>query len=213
MPTATTPAPRGCFTACHPCPPSAAEPGAHVLIVGRSCPWAHRAWLVWSLRQLHGDSIELLVVEPDPKAGRWRFQRPFLGCNTLQELYRRSGAAAQQRATVPVLVHRPRGAGGGGRERPADRTAQPVARARWDLDLAPPSSRRPSQHWRELLQDAVNDGVYRCGFARNQEAYDRAETALFAALDQAEAALQSAGHSPGSRAPSRAWPMCSCSPP
>ena len=86
-------------------PAQAAEPGRHVLIVGRSCPWAHRAWLVWALRGLES-GIELLVVDPDPQAGRWVFAQPFLGCTTLQQLYRRAGAAPEARATVPVLVDR-----------------------------------------------------------------------------------------------------------
>lgn len=58
-----------------PLPADAAAPGSHVLIVGRSCPWAHRAWLTWSLRGLAA-SIALEVVEPDPAAGRWRFPSP-----------------------------------------------------------------------------------------------------------------------------------------
>ena len=187
--------PKAAFTALPPLPADAAQPSQHVLIVGRSCPWAHRAWLVWTLRQLQ-DSIELLVVEPDPEAGRWRFQTPFLGCSTLQDLYRGSGAAAQQRATVPVLVHRPS----------AQVVLSESARLiellnQWpapdgSVDLAPPDRTRAIQPWRDLFQGAVNDGVYRCGFARNQNAYDRAETALFAALDQAEAALQGADAQP-----------------
>jgi hypothetical protein len=48
------------FTTLPPVPDDAGEPGAHVLIVGRSCPWAHRAALVHSLRGLAG-TIELLV--------------------------------------------------------------------------------------------------------------------------------------------------------
>ena len=94
--------PPGAFVAKPKLPRSAGTPGSHVLIVGRSCPWAHRAWLVWQLRQLQ-QSIDLLVVEPDPKAGRWRFNTPFRGCQTLQELYRAAGADPNQRAPVPVL--------------------------------------------------------------------------------------------------------------
>ena len=187
--------PASAFSALPPLPATAAEPQSHVLIVGRSCPWAHRAWLVWTLRQLQ-DSIELLVVEPDPEAGRWRFNTPFLGCSTLQELYRRSGAAANQRATVPVLVDRSSGRvvlGESARliellnQWPAPMTAP---------DLAPPELRAQVGSWRDLFQGAVNDGVYRCGFARNQTAYDRAEGELFAALDEAEAALAMADAEP-----------------
>ncbi len=100
--------PAAAFTALPPLPSDADHPGAHVLIVGRSCPWAHRAWLTWTLRQL-GRSIDLLVVEPDPAAGRWRFLEPFEDCLTLVDLYRRSGADPRARATVPALWSRGQG--------------------------------------------------------------------------------------------------------
>ncbi|MEB3308262.1 MAG: glutathione S-transferase C-terminal domain-containing protein [Cyanobacteriota bacterium] len=171
-----------------PALPAAAEvPGRFALIVGRSCPWAHRAWLVWALRGL-ADNLDVVVVEPDPQAGRWVFSSPFEGCQTLAELYARSGAA-DRRATVPVLVDREeRRIVLGESARLIELLnlwpAPPAAR-----DLAP-DDRAPSIcHWRELLQDAVNDGVYRCGFARNQAAYDRAEQSLFLVLDQAEQTL------------------------
>ncbi|MFZ9849217.1 MAG: glutathione S-transferase family protein [Vulcanococcus sp.] len=175
-----------------PLPPHAAEAGGHLLIVGRSCPWAHRAWLTWTLRRLH-TSIDLVVAQPDPAAGRWCFAEPLLGCSTLQELYRRAGADPAQRATVPVLVERRTGrivVGESARliellngwPAPADAP-----------DLEPAGLEAPIQGWRERFQHAVNDGVYRCGFARTQAAYDRAEAALFSALEEAEQALQSGG--------------------
>ena len=183
------------FNALPPLPANAAEAGSHVLIVGRSCPWAHRAWLVWALRLLQ-PAITLLIVEPDPQAGRWRFRTPFLGCNTLQELYRRSGADASQRATVPVLVE-----AGSGRVVLGESARLIELLNQWPAaapahDLAPEALIPEITRWRELLQGAVNDGVYRCGFARNQAAYDRAESELFAALDQAESALASPGAGP-----------------
>ncbi|MEN9541539.1 MAG: hypothetical protein RLZZ459_1630 [Cyanobacteriota bacterium] len=180
--------PKAAFTELPPLPSDAAEPGAHVLIVGRSCPWAHRAWLVWTLRQLQS-SIELLVVEPDPKAGRWRFTTPFLSCTTLQELYQRSGAPAQQRATVPVLVHRRSGQVVLGESARLIELLNEWPAPSGSADLAPVEKSAAITRWRELFQGAVNDGVYRCGFARTQAAYDRAEAALFAALDAAESAL------------------------
>lgn len=187
--------PAAAFSALPPLPTNAAEPGSHVLIVGRSCPWAHRAWLVWTLRQLQ-NSIELLVVEPDPEAGRWRFGTPFLGCSTLQELYRRSGATTDQRATVPVLVER-----SSGRVVLGESARLIELLNQWPApaeapDLAPAELSAGIEGWRELFQGAVNDGVYRCGFARNQSAYDRAESELFAALEQAEAALGTSGAGP-----------------
>ncbi len=181
--------PAGAFTTLPPLPANAAAAGSHVLIVGRSCPWAHRAWLVHSLRGLSG-SIDLLVVEPDPAAGRWRFAEPFEGCSTLAELYRRSGGSQRQTATVPALWSR----------QEQRILVNESARLIELLDLwptaldaprlAPETQLEAIDHWRQRFQDDVNDGVYRCGFARNQAAYDEAESALFRALEEADQALR-----------------------
>ncbi|MGB7565481.1 MAG: glutathione S-transferase C-terminal domain-containing protein [Prochlorococcaceae cyanobacterium] len=189
--------PASAFAAAPELPAGAAEPGGHVLIVGRSCPWAHRTWLVWSLRRLQ-TSIERLVVEPDPERGRWRFVEPFEGASALIELYRRSGSPAGARATVPALYDRRQG------RIVANESAVLIDLLnRWPApdgapegpspDLAPAELNEPIARWRELFQSAVNDGVYRCGFARNQGAYDRAEAVLFAALEEAEAELAARG--------------------
>lgn len=188
--------PAAAFTALPPLPPSAGEPGRHVLIVGRSCPWAHRAWLVWQLRQLQA-SIALLVVEPDPRAGRWRFSTPFLGCHTLQELYRRAGADPAQRATVPVLVEQGSGAVVLGESARLIELLNSWPAPTQAPDLAPEGLAGAVGQWRNLFQSAVNDGVYRCGFARTQAAYDRAEAELFHALEQAECSLAAAEAEPG----------------
>jgi putative glutathione S-transferase len=171
--------PAGAFSVLPPLPNDAAAADGHVLIVGRSCPWAHRAWLVWSLRGL-GASITLVVVDPDPAEGRWRFAEAFEGCQTLVELYQRSGADAGQRATVPALYSR--------RERRilVGESARLIELLnRWPSadapNLEPAPQQAASEQWRDRLQSSVNDGVYRCGFARTQGAYDRAEAALFEA--------------------------------
>ncbi|MEB3322170.1 MAG: glutathione S-transferase C-terminal domain-containing protein [Synechococcaceae cyanobacterium] len=179
--------PAAAFAELPPLPDDAGRPGGHVLIVGRSCPWAHRAWLVWTLRGLAG-TIDPLVVEPDPQAGRWRFSEPFEGCTTLAELYRSSGAPPGLPATVPVLWSRRR------RRVVVGESARLIELLNaWPSpgapDLEPPPRREAINAWRSRLQESVNDGVYRCGFARTQDAYDEAESALFATLEQVEAAL------------------------
>ena len=179
--------PSSAFDQLPPPPDNAGQNGGHVLIVGRSCPWAHRAWLVWALRRLH-PSIELLVVEPDPQAGRWRFTAPFEGCQTLAELYRRCGAPADTRATVPALYSRAQ------QRIVLSESARLIELLnRWPggaRDLEPLAQAVSTAQWRERLQHQVNDGVYRCGFARNQAAYDRAETALFDTLSALDADLE-----------------------
>jgi putative glutathione S-transferase len=169
-------------------PERAGEPDRHVLIVGRSCPWAHRAWLLWALRGL-GASIELLVVDPDPAAGRWVFTEPFLGCTSLQQLYALAGADPQARATVPVLVDRQERRIVLGESARLIELLNQWPAAPGTPDLEPGEQGAAIASWRERLQHAVNDGVYRCGFARNQAGYDRAEQALFGVLEQAEQAV------------------------
>jgi putative glutathione S-transferase len=181
--------PEGAFTRLPPLPSDAGEDGAYGLIVGRSCPWAHRAWLVWTLRGLES-SLPLLSVAPDPEAGRWRFTEPFLGCATLADLYRRAGGNRQARATVPLMVHRASG------RILVNESARVIELLnRWPAaadapDLEPAGDQEAIHAWRERFQDAVNDGVYRCGFARSQAAYDSDQAALFAALAEANQALE-----------------------
>ena len=160
-----------------------------LLILGRSCPWAHRTWLVHQLRRL-GSSVTPLIARADHRAGRWQLDPPWQGCHTLLELYQHCGAPPSYRATVPVLVD-PSGPRILGNE-----SAQLVELFNeWPApdgapDLAAAHQRGEIDRWQSLLQPAVNDGVYRCGFARTQAAYDRAETDLFNALQQVEQALQ-----------------------
>ena len=177
-----------------PTRPVAGRPAAErpLLILGRSCPWAHRTWLVHTLRRLD-ESLTSLMAEADHQAGRWQLNPPWRNCSTLLELYRHCGAPPTHRATVPVLMD------------PLEQrilgneSAQLVELLnRWPAaeeapDLAPEDLQAPIATWQELLQPAVNDGVYRCGFARNQAAYDRAENALFAALDEVEHSLRTRG--------------------
>ena len=179
--------PGSAFATTPPLPPDASEPGAHVLIVGRSCPWAHRAWLTHTLRQL-GGSIALEVVDPDPEAGRWRFSRPFEGCDTLAALYRASGADPTLPATVPALYSR------GSRRIVVNESARLIELLdAWPSpapQLWPQARRTEIDSWRQRFQEQVNDGVYRCGFARNQAAYDEAEQELFDTLVATDRHLQ-----------------------
>ena len=163
-----------------------------LLILGRSCPWAHRTWLVHTLRGL-GSSLNILMAQADHQAGRWQLDPPWQSCHSLLELYRHCGAPPSHRATVPVLMDplEPRILG--------NESAQLVELLnRWPAaaeapDLAPEDLGEAIATWQTLLQHSVNDGVYRCGFARNQAAYDRAEQALFMALAKVESSLASHG--------------------
>ncbi len=168
------------------------------LIIGRSCPWAHRTWLVYQLRGL-SSSINLLIAKVDKKAGRWAIEPSWLGCNSLLGLYEKCGQPPSHRATVPVLIDPIYSS----RKKPeiiGNESSQLIkVLNQWPTDsqiapdLSPINLQEKISDWQVLLQNSVNDGVYRCGFARNQSAYDKACKELFQALGKIELSLSKEG--------------------
>ena len=72
------------------------------LIVGKSCPWAHRAWMVYEIKGLK-KSINLHIAQVDNAGGRWILDPPIKGCKSLQELYRKCGNYQSKRSTFTLL--------------------------------------------------------------------------------------------------------------
>ncbi len=167
------------------------------LIVGRSCPWAHRTWLVYKLCNLE-NSLRLVIAKADHKAGQWKIDPPWLGCNSLLALYRRCNTPPSHRATVPALID-PNFESKNFPKLLGNESAQLVeVLNQWPTnsntaDLYPPKLQEDIEKWQTLLQTSVNDGVYRCGFARNQAAYDKACVELFEAIKQVEQSLSRKG--------------------
>jgi putative glutathione S-transferase len=64
-----------------------------------------------------------------------------------------------------------------------------VSPAAADIDLYPEELHAEIDAVNEWVYSDINNGVYKCGFAQSQEAYDEAANALFASLDRAEAIL------------------------
>jgi glutathionyl-hydroquinone reductase len=168
-------------------------PSAHryKLMVGQGCPWAHRAVVVWTLKGLE-HVIDLVPVVPAPEQGGWVFEQPEAGCHRLAELYQLAHPDYRGRNTVPVLW---------------DSHTQTIVNNESaeiivilnsafnddalhpDLDLNPADLQPEIDRWNELIYTPVNNGVYRCGMAQTQAAYDQAISELFTTLDQLEAAL------------------------
>src|SRR5690606_6031607 len=74
-----------------------------------------------------------------------------------------------------------------------------------DTDSYPKALRGEIDRITELTYHGVNNGVYRCGFARTQEAYDEAYDTLFAALDELEARLGRQRYLVGSQITEADW--------
>lgn len=161
-----------------------------ILIIGKSCPWAQRTWLTYLLKELE-DNLNLIIVNPSPSKGKWAFNKTYLGCQYLEDLYIKCDSNLNHRATVPALIdcyymnkNKPKLL--------CNESSQIIEILnKWpsnksSIDLAPKELTSKINFWSELLQTTVNDGVYRCGFARNQYSYDLASAELFNSLNQLE---------------------------
>jgi putative glutathione S-transferase len=72
-------------------------------------------------------------------------------------------------------------------------------------DYYPQELRNEIDRINDFVYENVNNGVYRAGFARSQEAYEEAFLALFAALDRLEARLSGQRYLAGRRLTEADW--------
>ena len=181
------------------------EAGRYRLYVAYTCPWASRVLAIRAMKGLQ-DRIPVTVVEPALTDQGWRFgnfpgssgAEPLHGATYLHELYTRADPAYTGRATVPLLWDTVHDTAVNNEsadllrmlneafndQLPADRAA---------IDLYPFELHAEIDALNEWMYPRVNNGVYRCGFATTQEAYDEAVESLFDALDSLEDRLLNHG--------------------
>lgn len=167
------------------------EPGRYRLIVARACPWANRAIIVRRLLGLE-QVISIGFCGPTHDQRSWTFDLdpggvdPVLKIPRLQEAYFARFPGYLKGITVPAIVDVPTGAV----------VTNDFARITLDLStqwtayhrdgapqLYPEPLRGEIDEVAAHIYTEINNGVYRCGFAGSQQAYDAAYDRLFAALD------------------------------
>jgi putative glutathione S-transferase len=172
------------------------EPGRYRLVVSLACPWAHRAVIVRKLLGLE-DAISLAVVDPIRDEQGWRFtldpgeQDPVLGIRYLAEAYQASDPDYQGRVTVPAIVDTVSGlvVTNDYPQITLDLSTEWVDFHRPGAPQLIPAERQEMDELIAEIYSDVNNGVYRCGFATSQEAYETAYDALFERLDALEQRL------------------------
>ncbi|WP_433130568.1 glutathione S-transferase family protein [Micromonospora sp. CA-240977] len=167
------------------------EAGRYRLIWCRACPWAHRARIVRGLLGLD-DAISLGTVDPIRDERGWAFALdpdgfdPVLGVSFLSEAYLATDPDYTGRVTVPALVDTLTGrvVTNDYPQLTLDLTTEWRSLHAPDApDLYPVALRPEMDALMAEIHADVNNGVYRCGFATSQEAYEEAFRALFARLD------------------------------
>jgi len=174
-----------------------AEAGRYHLYVSLACPWAHRALILRSLKGLE-PIIGVSVVSWLMGERGWTFDRDhgstgdaLDGLQYLYERYTQDDPCYTGRVTVPVLWDRQA-------QRIVNNESADIVRlfnhafddlTGNDLDLYPSALQPTIDGLNARIYPAINNGVYRAGFATTQQAYEEAFDALFAELDQLEQLL------------------------
>jgi len=171
--------------------------GRYHLYVSLACPWAHRTIIVRKIMGLDA-AIGMTVVDPIRDERGWRFGEgpgfspdPVNGFAFLSEAYIATEPGYAERVTVPVLWDTQT-------RRIVSNSDDDIMRmfetefsvfARDPMDLYPMEHRAEIDALNTGIYEAVNDGVYRAGFATRQHAYEHAARRVFVTLDDLETRL------------------------
>lgn len=174
-----------------------AEAGRYHLYVAWACPWAHRTLIFRALKGLE-DMIGVSIVHSRLKERGWTFDDgpdvvpdPIFGAATLYEIYQKARTDVTGRATVPVLFDKQTGT-------IVSNESSEIIRmfnSAFDEIGAKPGDYYPEALRAEIdavnarVYDTFNNGVYRSGFAKTQDAYDAAVSEVFETMDWLEERL------------------------
>ncbi|MNF35616.1 Glutathionyl-hydroquinone reductase YqjG [compost metagenome] len=174
-----------------------AKAGRYHLYVSLACPWAHRTLILRKLKGLES-LIDVSVVSWLMREHGWTFDKQTGSSgdaldhfNFLHQRYTRDDPHYTGRVTVPLLWDKKQ-------QRIVNNESAEIIRmfnSAFDgltgnrLDFYPEALRGQIDALNERIYPAVNNGVYRAGFATSQNAYEQAFDELFAELDHLEQLL------------------------
>jgi putative glutathione S-transferase len=181
--------------------------GRHHLYVSYACPWAHRTLIVRRIKGLD-DTVGASFVHPYRDERGWAFaggehRDDVHGWGFLSEGYLATDPGFEGRVSVPVLWDRHDG-------RVVNNESADIIRMlnAWGdegPDLYPEDLREEIDAVNDVVYENVNNGVYRTGFAKTQEAYEEAFGALFDTLADLDERLGSQRYLAGDRITEADW--------
>ena len=193
-----------------------AEAGRYHLYVAYTCPWAHRTQIFLALKKLTG-LISVAIAVPGLREQGWTFEDnpAFPDCTPdrvngfryLHQAYSASNPHYTGKVTVPTLWDKKT-------KRIVNNKSSEIIRmlnlefgalGADPTDFYPKHLRAEIDRINAQVYTNVNNGVYRCGFARSQAAYDEAYDALFATLDEIEARLGAQRYLVGNQTTEADW--------
>lgn len=189
-----------------------AEPGRYHLFVSYSCPWAHRTIIFRKLKKLEG--VISMSLADRPKTEGWAYSQGIDdlepcddGIFRLYQVYAAADAIYTGKVTVPTLWDRERRTIVNNESSEIIRMFNAAFRAQTDVDydFYPEELRGEIDRINEFVYGHFNNGVYRAGFARSQEAYEEAARKVFVCLDALEKQLAERRYLAGDRITEADW--------
>jgi putative glutathione S-transferase len=190
-----------------------AESGRYHLYVSLACPWAHRTLIFRKLKALE-EHISVSVVHFTMLEKGWVFREEagatvdhLFGAQALSEIYTRADPHYSGRVTVPVLWDKQSGTIVSNESAEIIRMFNSAFNGITgnDLDLYPADLAAEIDTLNAQIYDTINNGVYKCGFATLQAAYEKNFDALFASLDGLERRLDGKAYLFGDRLTEADW--------
>lgn len=174
-----------------------AEANRYHLYVSLACPWAHRTTIYRKLKGLE-DMISLSVVHPFMGDKGWTFAEgagviadPIVNASYLYEVYVAAKPNYTGRVTVPILWDKKTNTIVSNESSEIIRMLNSAfdEAGATDVNFLPKALLAEIDTINEFVYSAVNNGVYKAGFATTEAAYKEAVVTLFDALDTLEARL------------------------
>lgn len=174
-----------------------AETGRYHLYVSLACPWANRTLILRALRGLES-VISVSVVNPYMAENGWTFEPgpgviadPVVQARYMYEVYLQAKPDYSGRVTVPVLWDLKRNTIVNNESAEIIRILNSAFNdvATKDGDYSPADLLTEIDAINAYTYDAINNGVYKAGFATDQRVYEHEVRNLFTALDKLEVKL------------------------
>jgi putative glutathione S-transferase len=177
-----------------------AEPDRYHLYISRNCPWSHRTVLVRELKGLQNVvSMDVLGYRRSDD-DEWVFRPEIDGCTEdtvngfsgMRQIYHVADPDYAGSANVPVVFDKKLNTVVSNESADIIRMFNSGFDA-WatnpELDLCPSELRDQIDDTNDWTYRQLNNGVYRAGFSRSQDAYEAAFEDVFNALDRMEKIL------------------------
>jgi len=184
------------------------EKNRYHLYVSLACPWAHRTLIFRHLKGLQ-EIIPVSIVQPHMLDQGWQFAEPepLYEFTHAYQLYQKANAQYSGRVTVPILWDKQR------QSIVCNESAEIIRmfNSAFDAvtgnrdDYYPASLRAEIDEINAFVYANINNGVYKCGFASKQVAYEKAFDDLFNALDAVEMRLAKQRYLVGNQTTEADW--------